>query len=64
MVHFAYRMSYILKAIVPADNLNYQKEVLSILQGVRFLLTQWDAYVNSILHYVIPKLVRPVLLQV
>ena len=23
---------------------------LSILRGVRFLLTQWDAYVNSILH--------------
>ena len=26
---------------------------LSILRGVTFLLTQWDAYVNSILHYVI-----------
>ena len=30
-----------------------KKEVLSILRGVRFLLTQWDAYVNSILHCVL-----------
>ena len=30
-----------------------KKEVLSILRGVRFLLTQWDAYVNSILQCVL-----------
>ena len=30
-----------------------KKEFLSILRGVRFLLTQWDVQVNSILHCVI-----------
>ena len=29
------------------------KPFLSILRGVRFLLTQWDAYVNSILQCVV-----------
>ena len=29
-----------------------KKHFLSILRGVTFLLTQWDAYVNSILHCV------------
>ena len=31
----------------------YKKHFLSILRGVRSLLTQWDAYVNSMLHCVI-----------
>ena len=31
----------------------FKKEVLSILRGVRFLLTQWDAYLNSILQCVV-----------
>ena len=30
-----------------------KKHFLSILRGVRFLLTQWDVYINSILHCVI-----------
>ena len=33
-----------------------RKHFLSILRGVIFLLTQWDAYVNSILHCVIKRL--------
>ena len=46
------KFSYILKAIVPPDNLSYQKRSFEHPTDVRFLLTQWDAYVNSILHYV------------
>ena len=45
-----YYVSHILKAIIPVDNLSHYKHFLSILRGVRFFLTQWDAYVNSILH--------------
>ena len=30
-----------------------KKKDLSILRGVRFLLTQWDSYVNSIVHCVL-----------
>ena len=46
-----YHVLHILKAIVPAYNLSYQKR--NFEHPTRFLLTQWDAYVNSILHCVI-----------
>ena len=42
------RVIHILKAIVPAVNFSFLKQFFS--RGVIFLLTQWDAYVNSILH--------------
>ena len=43
-----------LPEIVPAVNFWYiEKHFLSILRGVRFLLTQWDAYVDSILHCIL-----------
>ena len=52
-VHFGlYHVLHILKAIVPADNLSYQKGSFEHRMR-RFLLTQWDAYVNSILPSVI-----------
>ena len=44
---------HILKAIVLAVNYQLLKHFLNILRGVTFLLTQQDAYVNSILHCVI-----------
>ena len=53
-VHFAYSMSYIFwKLLFQQLILAINKSFWSILRGVRFLLTHWDAYVNSILHCVI-----------
>ena len=55
-VHFAHRMSYIFwKLLFQRSILTINKYFFSILRGVRFLLTQWAAYVNSILHCVIYK---------
>ena len=50
-VTFAYSTSYIFRKLLIWRFLwAVRKHFLSILRGVTFLLTQWDAYVNSILH--------------
>ena len=55
---FAHSMSYIFwKLLYLQLILAFKKHFLSILRGVRFLLTQWDAYVSSILQCVIHKTV-------
>ena len=47
-------MSYIFwKLLFQCLILAFHKPFLSILRFVRFLLTKWDAYVNSILHCVV-----------
>ena len=52
-VNFAYSMSYIFwKLLFKRLILAINKSFLNILRGVRFLLTQWDAFVNLILHCV------------
>ena len=50
----AYSTSYILwKLVIWRIIWAIRKHFLSILRGITFLLTQWDAYENSILHCVL-----------